>query len=107
MQEPNGHVTVNERVPSHRFHRFVEEKVKDWMKENLNDELAQYEVAFFEEDVLGEVSCLVVIQAGDHLWRSWESADNSRLALSRSLSHLELQIEDGINETIKPQQLTH
>lgn len=89
MRDPVGHVTVNERIPSQRFHRFVDEKIKDWMKDHqLEDAPAEYEVAFFDEDPLGEISCLVVIHSGEHLWRSWETADNPRLALRRSLEHL-------------------
>jgi len=89
MREPVGHITVNERIPSQRFHRFVDEKIKDWMKDhNLEEQPAEYEVAFFDEDPLGEISCLVVIHSGKQLWRSWETADNPRLALHRSIEHL-------------------
>lgn len=89
MREPVGHITVNERIPSQRFHRFVDEKIKDWMKDhNLEEQPAEYEVAFFDEDPLGEISCLVVIHSGKQLWRSWETADNPRLALYRSIEHL-------------------
>lgn len=89
MREPVGQVTVNERTPSHRFHRFVDEKIKDWMKDHeLVDESADYEVAFFNEDSLGEISCLVVIHSGNALWRSWETAGSPQLALRRSLEHL-------------------
>lgn len=89
MRDPNGHVTINERVPSQRFNRFVDEQIRDWMRDqNFGEDPAEYEVAFFDEDPLGEVSCLVVIQAGKQLWRSWETADNPRLALSRSIENL-------------------
>src|SRR5262245_32728664 len=90
MREPVGHVTVNERMPSQRFHRYVSEKIKDWMHEHDlgTEDHTDYEVAFFDEDPLGEISCLVVIHAGDHQWRSWETADNPRLALDRSIDHL-------------------
>lgn len=92
MQEPHGHVTVNERVPTQRFHRFVDEKVRDWMREHhVDDDPAEYEVAFFDEEPLGEISCLVVVQSGDHFWRSWETADNPRLALRRSLEQLKVE----------------
>ena len=108
--ESIGHVTVNERVPSLRFHKFVDERMQGWMREHLNgsnfgshtdrevsieasaSEIAfnetDYEVSFFDEDPLGEISCLVVVQSGETLWRAWESADNPRAALSRSLEHL-------------------
>ncbi len=105
MREPLGHVTINERIPSQRFHRFVDEKIKDWMHDHqLEDRPAEYEVAFFDEDSLGEISCLVVIQAGPKSWRSWETADNPRLALSRSIDRLQensdLQESKGEMETI-------
>lgn len=90
MREPSGHITVNERLPSNRFHRFVDEKVKDWMKiHNLENNLAEYEVAFFNEETIGEISCLVVIHSGNAMWRSWETAANPQLALRRSLEHLQ------------------
>jgi hypothetical protein len=85
----NGHVTVNERTPSHRFHRFVDEKIKDWVKDQeITQQPTEYEVAFFNEDAIGEVSCMVVIHSGPALWRSWETADSPQLALKRSLEHL-------------------
>ena len=103
--EAIGHVTVNERIPSQRFHKFVDEKMKDWMIDHIHqgEQAADlpfpqtnslhlggtdYEVSFFDEDPLGEISCLVVVQSGDTMWRAWESADNPRSALSRSLEHL-------------------
>ncbi len=95
MPEQMGHITVNERVPSQRFNRFVDEKIKDWMREHaLGEDSTDYEVAFFDEDSIGEVSCLVVIHSGDHLWRSWESADNPRIALRRSLERLHEEIAE-------------
>lgn len=94
MRDPVGHVTVNERIPSQRFSRFVDEKIKDWMHDhNLADAPSEYEVAFFDEDPLGEISCLVVIHSGENLWRSWETADNPRLALRRSLESLRSESE--------------
>lgn len=96
MRDPNGHVTVNERVPSHRFHRFVDEKIKDWMRDHqISEQPAEYEVAFFDEDPLGEISCMVVIHSGKKLWRSWETADNPRLALRRSLEQLRSEQEEA------------
>lgn len=87
-----GHVTVNEHMPTERFQRFVEEKVKDWIKDHgFDHQRSEYEVAFFDEDALGEVSCLVVVQVGDQMWRSWETADNPRAALSRSIEHLTIE----------------
>jgi hypothetical protein len=89
MLDSSGQITINERSPSHRFHRFVDEKVRNWMKGNeLVNDAAEYEVAFFNEEVIGEVSCLVVIHSGATHWRSWEAASNPQLALRRSLEHL-------------------
>lgn len=60
-----GHITVNEHVASQRFNRFVDERLKDWMRDHLpTGSSSEYEVAFFDEDSLGEVSCLIVIQCG-------------------------------------------
>jgi hypothetical protein len=93
--DPHGHITVNEHAPSQRFHRFVEEKVRDWMREReITDQNTEYEVAFFDEDSLGETSCLIVVQQGENLWRAWETADNPRLALSRSLENLHIDSDD-------------
>jgi hypothetical protein len=98
QNQSQSHVTVNERMPSVRFHRFVEEKVKDWIREHdISATEADFEVAFFDEEALGETSCLVIVHSGDHLWRSWETADNPRTALSRSLDHLR---EDVLEESL-------
>ena len=109
MNDSQGHVTVNERMPSVRFHRFVEEKVKDWIRDHeIQASDTDFEVAFFDEESLGETSCLVVIHSGEHLWRSWETADNPRQALSRSLEHLRSDDEnddaanDGADEGTHP-----
>ena len=94
MREQSSHVTVNEQVPSVRFRRFVEDEVTTWMQHEGVAELpAEYEVAFFDEDHTGEISCLVVIHCGADIWRSWESADNPRMALQRSLEHLKIEIQ--------------
>ncbi len=102
MVEQNGHVTVNERIPSQRFHRFVDEKMKDWINDNEMLDNTEYEVAFFDEDSLGEVSCLIVLQSGDRMWRAWESADNPRAALKRSIESLSIEEDEdivGVNPT--------
>lgn len=101
MAEQMGHVTVNEHVPTEKFNRFVDEKVKAWIADHqgANDERAsEYEVAFFDEDALGEVSCLVVIHCGGQLWRAWETGDNPRTALARSLEFLAVDDEASATE---------
>lgn len=90
MRDPksqiSGHVTVNERIPSERFTRFVDEKMKDWVRDQeIAADAFDYEVSFFDEDSIDEVSCMALVQAGSHIWRSWETADNPRLALRRAL----------------------
>ncbi len=99
--EQMGHVTVNEHVPTEKFNRFVDEKVKAWIADHQGsdeDQPSEYEVAFFDEDTLGEVSCLVVIHCGGQLWRAWETGDNPRIALARSLEHLAVDDEATANE---------
>lgn len=92
QHEASGRVTVNEHMPSQRFHRFVDEKIRDWMEAHqLTGRPLDYDVAFFDEDPLGEVSCLIVINASGHLWRAWETADNPRVALSRSIENLRME----------------
>ena len=94
--EPQRLITVNERVPSHRFHRFVDEKVRSWIRDQgLRENDFDYEVAFFDEEPLGEVSCLIVLQSADHMWRSWETSDNPRFALLKSLEHLKVGFDQG------------
>ncbi len=95
MREPNGHVTVNEHVPTEKFSRFVEEKVQSWMSEHhaKDGSPSEYEVAFFDEDVLGEVSCLIVIHCGGQLWRAWESGDTPRAALAKTIESLAVDDE--------------
>ena len=88
--EASGHVTINERNPTDKFQRFVDEKIRHWLKKNdFQDGPIEYEVAFFDEDVLGEVSCMIVVQNGARMWRSWETAENPRMALSKSMEHLQ------------------
>ena len=88
---PLGHITFNERNPNSRLNRFVDERMREWMRDHL-DVLPEtdYEVSFFDEDPIGEISCLVIVQSGETLWRAWQSADNPRMALKRSLEHLHL-----------------
>lgn len=97
MAEQMGHVTVNEHVPTEKFNRYVDEKVKAWIGDHEGEatQPAEYEVAFFDEDTLGEVSCLVVIHCGGQLWRAWETGDNPRTALARSLE--QLVVDDGVS----------
>ncbi len=90
MRESAGQVKFNERNLNDRLQRFVDEKIRHWIEnhepyENPTD----YEVAFFDEEALGEISCLIVVQSGAKMWRSWETASNPRLAFSRSLEQLE------------------
>jgi hypothetical protein len=102
MREPSGHVTVNERVPTDRFNEYVEEKIAGWIQDHRiqqTDDL-EYEVAFFDEDSLGEVSCLIVVHTDGQLWRAWETADNPRAALSRSLECLTVNDENSSAEHI-------
>jgi hypothetical protein len=100
MAEQMGHVTVNEHVPTEKFNRFVDEKVKTWIADHQgsgDEQPSEYEVAFFDEDPLGEVSCLVVIHCGGQLWRAWESGDNPRIALAKSLENLTIDDEATAN----------
>lgn len=107
-KESVGHVTVNEHVPTEKFNRYVDEKVKNWMSDHQGQDgsTAEYEVAFFDEDTLGEVSCLVVIHCGGQLWRAWETGDNPRTALARSLEHLVVDDEATSSEAVASQQPT-
>lgn len=88
--EAVGVVTFNERSATALFERFVQDEVRRWLEDR--DEASPpltYEIAFFDEDSLNEVSCLVAINAQGQLMRSWETADNPRMALKRSLERLE------------------
>jgi hypothetical protein len=100
MSQSNGHVTVNEHAPTEKFNRFVDEKVKAWVADHQGEEpqASEYEVAFFDEDTLGQVSCLVVIHCGGQLWRAWETGDNPRTALGRSLEQLAVDDEASASE---------
>lgn len=57
-------------------------------------------MAFFDEDSIGEVSCLVVVQAGGQMYRAWETADEPRLALKRSLEHIKSDSADLESEPL-------
>lgn len=103
MAEQMGHVTVNEQIPTEKFNRFVDEKVKVWIGDHQSvdggiGEPAEYEVAFFDEEMLGEVSCLVVIHCGGQLWRAWESGDSPRSALKRGLEQITVDDEASASE---------
>jgi hypothetical protein len=90
----NQNVTVNERSPSPSLNRAVDERIRDWMRDHeIDGEKTDYEVAFFDEDPTGEVSCLVVLHAGEHVWRSWEAAGSPTAALTRSLERLHEDLE--------------
>lgn len=104
MREASGHITVNERQPTDRFNDYVEEKIQLWLKEHraniaIEPQTApEYEVAFFDEETLGEVSCLVVIHDGFQLWRAWETSSNPRLALGQSLAALKVDEDISASE---------
>lgn len=84
-----GQVKFNERSLNDGLQRFVDENIRRWlMAQNIGPDPTDYEVAFFDEDTLGEVSCLITVNSGARLWRSWETATNPRLAFNRSLEHL-------------------
>jgi hypothetical protein len=97
-----GHVTVNEHAPSEKFNQFVDEKVRNWIGDHEGADVQQsdYEVAFFDEEMIGEVSCLVVIHCGGQLWRAWESGDNPRSALQRGLEQLVVDEDASATEAI-------
>lgn len=107
--QQTGHVTVNEHVPTEKFNRFVDEKVKAWIADHQGDEPSpsDYEVAFFDEEALGEVSCLVVVHCGGQLWRAWEVGDNPRLALARSLDRLVVDDEATASESLPSLPMVH
>ena len=109
IKESYGHVTVNEHVPTEKFSRFVDEQVKKWMGGHQGQDgvASEYEVAFFDEETLGEVSCLVVVHCGGQLWRAWQSGDNPREALARSLDHLSIDDETASSEAVASQTLIH
>lgn len=109
QQESIGHVTVNEHTPTEKFTRYVDEKVKGWMSDHQDADGAptEYEVAFFDEDVLGEVSCLVVVHCGGQLWRAWETGENPRTALARSLERLAIDDEASSTEITNGADLVH
>lgn len=108
MREANGHISVNENAPTERFNAYVEEQVAAWIRAHesssttVSETTPEYEVAFFDEEAVGEISCLVVIHINDQLWRAWETADNPRAALARTLAAL--SVDDAATEA---QQLAH
>lgn len=90
-----GRVSVNEKNPPSRLQRFVEERVKQWLasQDLLNASPTDYEVNFFDEDVGGEVSCLITVQAGETQWRSWETGESPQAALNRSLENMHVDMK--------------
>lgn len=108
MREANGHISVNETAPTERFNHYVEEQIATWIQSHDSQALSasattpEYEVAFFDEEAIGEISCLVVIHINDQLWRAWETAENPRAALARTLGAL--SVDDAATDA---QSLTH
>ena len=108
----NQNVTVNEKSPSPSLNRVVDERIRDWMREHeIDGEQTDYEVAFFDEESTGDISCLVVIHAGNHLYRSWESSPTPKAALKKSLARLHENLKETHTlsevETIETPILTH
>lgn len=93
MTHLNGQITYNDKTTDSRFNRFVEEKIKGWIQQNfsMEDENSSFHVAFFDESSIGEVSCLLEVTVNNDHWRSWEMADNARVALSRSIDQLAIE----------------
>lgn len=99
MYDSLGMVKFNERILNDRLQRFVDEHMRQWLRDQgieIESEPANYEVSFFNEDVLDEVSCLITAQSGSRSWRSWETAPNARLAFGLSLERLHLDTQLGI-----------
>lgn len=89
MYDSLGTVKYNEHLITDRLQRSVDEKLRHWMHEqHLDGSPARYEVSFFDEDILEEVSCMVLVQSGNREWRSWETAANARQAFSLSLERM-------------------
>ena len=83
-----GQVTFNDRAATALLEGYVDDQVRSWLDGRNESDLTRYEVAFFDEDSLSEVSCLVALFSDGRLLKSWESADDPRLALKRSLDNL-------------------
>ena len=103
LSETVRRISVNEKHPSSRLQRYVEERVKQWLNDQdllratQSKRPADYEVAFFDEEVPGqangEVSCLITVQAGETQWRSWEIGESPQAALNKSLENLHVDLK--------------
>lgn len=93
--ETVGRISVNDQNPTSRLQRYVEERVKRWLVSQELDEAKpmDFEVAFFNEEVVGEVSCLITVQAGETQWRSWETGESPQSALNRSLENMHVDMK--------------
>ncbi len=95
MHDSLGSVKYNERTLHDRLSRDVDEKMRHWLRERRLDEgPSGYEVSFFDEDILEEVSCLIMVQARNRRWRSWETAPNARQAFILSIERLRLSEQE-------------
>jgi hypothetical protein len=89
-----GQVTINQKSPTQTFQRFVDEQVTAWLEaHNLNVSESVYDVSFFSEEALDEMSCMISIESNGQTWRAWETADNHRIALARSLERLQPEVD--------------
>lgn len=93
--ETVGKISVNEKNPTSRLQRYVQERIKLWLdSQDLDKQTpSDYEVAFFDEDAIGEVSCLITVQAGETQWRSWETGESPQAALNRSLENMHIDMK--------------
>ena len=94
----SARITVNDRSADAEFASHVNSEIERWASnagldlsagDSENDSAARdFQVAFFDEDHVGKVSCLIVVKECERLWRAWESASDLRQALTMSLSTL-------------------
>lgn len=103
ISETVGRISINEKNPTSRLQRYVEERVKDWLaaQDLSGTGPADYQVSFFDEDAPSEnsesktreVSCLITVQAGSTQWRSWETGESPQAALNRSLENMHIDMK--------------
>lgn len=94
MQLGTCQVSFNEQGCDTQLEKFVDTNIRTWIDSSgIGDELTDYEVEFFAEESIGNVSCLIVVQSGPKMWRSWETGDDPQTAFYRSLENLQKDLK--------------
>lgn len=94
MHIVSGIVTYNEAMSNPLLNNYVEERMDEWLvKHHMEDNVMDYEVAFFDEESPEDISCLVLLQMGPYICQSWQNGVSTEEALEKSLWDLHFRVQ--------------